>query len=62
MTKITCRCITCGYVRSFTEDDLIDESGPSCDVCCRPMIPVKAETMRKTERDSIASDKPTEGA
>jgi hypothetical protein len=54
VNKITCRCITCGAIRSFTDDDPIDEFGPSCEVCCGPMLPFKAEKMRKTERDARA--------
>jgi hypothetical protein len=59
MTKITCRCITCGHVQDFTEADPIDEAGPSCEVCCGPMIPVKAETVRKTERDAEVAKRHT---
>lgn len=61
MMKVTCRCITCGHVQSFAEDDPIDECGPSCEKCFGPMVPIKAETMRKTERDARAAF-PTDAA
>ena len=55
MNKITCRCVCCGALRTLTEDDPIDEDGPCCEVCFGPMIPVKAETTRKTKRDEKES-------
>jgi len=55
MNLITCRCIFCGHHRTFTDDDPINEAGPSCEKCMGPMVVVKAETIRKTERDAQAA-------
>jgi hypothetical protein len=59
MTKITCKCVLCGAKRVYTEDDKIDELGPSCEKCMGPMTVEKVERrMRTSDRQAKTEAKP----